>query len=111
MVFDKKYKRIFWKFYIRLLVKTKTALSSHLRQQCGFALFCCLAEKEGFEPRMNVIIKNETLLFQDIIKIIIHFVCNFCLLISENMLIYLLQHIWRRVSHAFHCILVRYVQL
>jgi len=25
-----------------------------------------LAEKEGFEPRMNVIIKNETLLFQNI---------------------------------------------
>ncbi len=48
-------------------------------------------------PEMNVIVKNETLLFEDIIKIIIHFVCNFCLLISENMLIHLLQHIRRRI--------------
>ena len=63
MVFDKKYKRIFWKFYIRLLGKTKTALSSHLRQQCGFALFCCLAEKEGFEPRNECHFRSECLLF------------------------------------------------
>ena len=69
----------------------------------------CWRRKRDLNPEMNVIIKNETLLFQDIIKIIIHFVCNFCLLISENMLIHLLQHIRRRMSHAFHCILVGYV--
>ena len=69
----------------------------------------CWRRKRDLNPEMNVIVKNETLLFQEIIKIIIHFVCNFCLLISENMLIHLLQHIRRRMSHAFHCILVGYV--